>query len=102
MEYYVFDTKAEAIAAEADISTIGGVPITGNNAATNEAAPSKQATIRWAVPQQRITDNKWVFQRVTAELIASADPVAVDNFRNNHTYVLENYDSSWFPDPEML
>ena len=60
MRYRVFNTEAEAVAAEAQIAqSIGCVKI-GNNAATGQADHDAQATERWAIPQQ-IADGRWVF-----------------------------------------
>jgi len=100
-EYYVFNTEQEAIAAEQEISTIGQVPIIGTNAKTGEPNPDAQKVLRWAIPQQRATDNKWVFPKPSADLCAGIDPVIVDAFHNNHSYTLEEYDLSWFPAEEM-
>lgn len=100
-EYYVFNTEEEALAAEQDISIIGQVPIVGTNAKTGEPNPNAQKVLRWAIPQQRVTDNKWVFPRPGADLIGNADPAAVEAFQNNHSYTLEKYDPSWFSAEEM-
>lgn len=59
MKYRVFNTEAEAIAAEAQISADMGYSKPGVNAATHEVVPDA-LTVRWAVPQQ-ITDGRWVF-----------------------------------------
>lgn len=60
MKYLVFDTEAEAVAAEAQISAGMGFASPGLNAATGETVP-EAPTVRWAVPQQ-IADGRWVFQ----------------------------------------
>lgn len=59
MKYRVFDTEADALAAEAEISESLGLPIVGVNALTGEPDPSKTGTERWAVPEQ-IADGRWV------------------------------------------
>ena len=60
MRYRVFNTEAEAVAAEAQIAqSIGCVKI-GINAATGQPDHNAQATERWAIPQQ-IADGRWVF-----------------------------------------
>ena len=59
MKYLVFDTEAEAIAAEAAISQSLGYAKLGISAATGETVPDAQTT-RWAIPQQ-IADGRWVF-----------------------------------------
>ena len=60
MKYLVFDTEAEALAAEAQISENMGYSKPGINAATGEVVPDALTT-RWAVPQQ-IADGRWVFE----------------------------------------
>ena len=60
MKYRVFNTEAEAIAAEAAISEAIGCTKVGVNARTGQPEPTKQTTERWAVPQQ-ILDGRWVF-----------------------------------------
>ena len=60
MKYRVFDTEAEAIEAEAQVAQSIGCIKVGTNAKTGQPAPDKQATERWAIPQQ-ITDGRWVF-----------------------------------------
>jgi len=60
MKYRVFNTEAEAIAAEAQIAAAMGCVKVGVNAKTGLPAPDKQATEWWAIPQQ-ITDGRWVF-----------------------------------------
>lgn len=59
MKYLVFDTEAEALAAEAQISAGMGFSKPGINAATGEVVPDA-LTIRWAIPDQ-IADGRWVF-----------------------------------------
>lgn len=60
MKYLVFDTEAEAFAAEAQISAAMGFSTPGINAATGEIVP-EALTVRWAVPRQ-IADGRWVFE----------------------------------------
>ena len=60
MKYLVFDTEAEALAVEAQISAGMGFSSPGRNAATGEIVP-EALTARWAVPQQ-IADGRWVFE----------------------------------------
>jgi hypothetical protein len=98
--YYVFDDEQTAIDAEARICEIGNAPVTGVNAKTGQPAPDKCKTERWAVPQQRITDNKWVFPYVGDEL-AEQYPEEVRNaFNADYPHIKEEYDSGWFPDKE--
>jgi hypothetical protein len=60
MKYRVFNTEAEAIAAEAQVALDIGCIKVGVNAKTGLPAPDAQATERWAIPQQ-IADGRWVF-----------------------------------------
>lgn len=60
MKYRVFETEAEASAAEAQVAADTGCPNVGVNAATGLPDPNAQVTQRWAIPQQ-ITDGRWVF-----------------------------------------
>jgi len=78
MKYRIFDTEAEAIAAEAAISAGMGYATPGINAATGEVMPDV-LTVRWSVPQQ-ILDGRWVFP--------SPDEDGVE------------CDVAWFPVPE--
>jgi hypothetical protein len=59
MMYRIFDTEAEAVAAEAAVSESMGFATPGISAATGEVVPDV-LTVRWAVPQQ-IADGRWVF-----------------------------------------
>jgi hypothetical protein len=60
MKYRIFDTEQEAIAAEAQVAAAIGCIKVGVNAKTGQPEPDKQATERWAIPQQ-IQDGRWVF-----------------------------------------
>ena len=60
MKYRVFNTEAEAIAAEAQVAAEIGCAKIGVNAKTGLPAPDAQVTERWAIPQQ-IADGRWVF-----------------------------------------
>ena len=60
MKYRIFNTEAEAIAAETQVAADIGCVKVGVNAATGLPDPTAQATERWAIPQQ-ITDGRWVF-----------------------------------------
>jgi hypothetical protein len=60
MKYRVFNTDAEAIAAEAQVASDIGCIKVGVNAKTGMPAPDAQVTERWATPQQ-IVDGRWVF-----------------------------------------
>lgn len=97
MQHYVFNTEAEAIAAESDIAAIGNAPVIGINAKTGQPEPAKQMTIRWAVPWQRATDQKWVFPRLPKDLRDSVDPAIAEAFESSHSYTIEELTSSWYP-----
>ena len=99
MDYLVFTTEADALAAEQYIATAGSAPIVGTNAQTGAPVPTKQTTDRWAVPVQRL-DGKWVFPRVPAELYAHMPQSVVDDFNTNHPHDVEQYDAAWFPTEE--
>lgn len=71
MKYRVFNTEAEAITAEAQISTAMGYSKPGVSAATGEVVPNV-LTVRWAVPQQ-INDGRWVFPSPDDEGIAAEE-----------------------------
>lgn len=58
MKYLVFQTKQEALEAEAAISSAMGFPKSGVNAATGQL-DNTAITERWAIPQQ-INDGRWV------------------------------------------
>ena len=60
MKYRIFDTEAEANAAESQIAADIGCIKIGVNAKTGLPAPEAQTTERWAIPQQ-IADGRWVF-----------------------------------------
>ena len=60
MKYRIFNTEAEAIAAEAQVAADIGCIKVGVNAKTGQPAPDAQVTERWAIPQQ-ITDGRWAF-----------------------------------------
>jgi hypothetical protein len=59
VKYRIFDTEAQAVAAEAAISASMGYSKPGINARTGEVVPNA-LTVRWAIPQQ-IADGRWVF-----------------------------------------
>ncbi len=102
-EHYVFDTEAEAIAAEAQITSIGELPRTGFNASTGEEADdSKAKTTRWAVPWSRITDGKWVFQRLPLEIRNQYPQEAHDAFNAAFPHVIEEYQDTWRLVPEEV
>ncbi len=94
-ECYVFDTEAEAIAAEAYIAQVAGCPYRGRRASTGEVDETTQPTICWATPVQR-PDGKWWFDRVPAHILAArATAEQITHFQTTYTYVIENFDPSW-------
>lgn len=60
MKYRVFNTQAQAVAAETVVSIEKGYPQSGINAASGVIVP-EAVTQRWAVVQQ-IQDGRWVFE----------------------------------------
>ena len=97
--FYVFNTEEEALIAEAQISLLGSAPIVGKNAKTGQLDENKTKTIRWAIPKQRL-DGKWVFPKINDEILLQYPQEIIDGFNSTHNYVLEDYDSSWFPTDE--
>ena len=95
MKYYVFDTEQEAINAEAAISQMGNVPITGVNQKTGELEPTKQKTVRWAVIKQR-NDGKWVFPVVPQSIIDQYPSGTSEAFNDNFPHTKEDYHYTWF------
>jgi hypothetical protein len=80
MKYRVFNTEAEAIAAEAQVAHDIGCIKVGTNAKTGHPAPDAQATERWAILQQ-IADGRWVFPSPDDEGVEAGE--------------------DWWPDPDM-
>jgi hypothetical protein len=58
--WYIFPTKALALAAEAEISSLIGCAVVGRNALTGEPDPSACQTERYADPRQTVTGS-WAF-----------------------------------------
>ena len=98
MECYVFNTLLEAENSLAYIDEAGGTPITGRNALTGELEPLKTKTETWAKIQQRITDNKYFFPRVSEDILSLYPLEVLKNFNDNYTFVIETFDSSWLLD----
>ena len=111
MIFYVFDTEAEAIAAENTIVTniktwvqtyspdaIGpdGNSLKGRNAKTGELVDNY--TTKWAIPKQRL-DEKWVFEKPTQSALG---PVSLASVISGITATEEEYNEVWFPEPEDL
>lgn len=76
-------TPEQAIEVHADDRNY---PVFGVNAATQELDTQNGYTTAWAVPRQRVTDSKYVFQKPDDALM-----VGVTGFAE------EQYDLDWFP-----
>lgn len=98
--YYVFDDEQTALGAEAYITQVGGAPIVGRNFATGQPEPDKTKTERWAIPQQRVTDGKWVFPIVPQEIAEQYPPEVSAAFNTNYPNVKEEFDPLWFPEED--
>lgn len=111
MIFYVFETEAEAIAAENTIVTNiktwvqayspdaiapDGNSLKGRNAKTGELV--NHYTTRWAVPNQRL-DGKWVFEKPTQSALG---PVPLASVTNGVSAIEEEFQRDWFPEPEEL
>lgn len=99
MEYYVWDTEAQAQAALDFINNSGWFPIVSKNAYTGLPAYDKQKTVKWAdAPLQRL-DNKWCFQRIPAVRMDALNVPADDRqaFLDAFQPTIEEYDPAWFP-----
>ena len=108
MIFYVFDTEAEAIATENIIVTniktwvetyspsvmVNGEEIKGRRPITGEIVSA--TTNKWDTPRQRI-DGKWILS-VPTQL--SLGPIPLSVITDNITVPTENYDITWFPEPE--
>jgi len=75
--YNVFDTEQEALDAE-------GYDFLAYKAAHYVESDAKywETTVRWAIPQQRATDSKWVY-------------LVCPDGSKDHTQ--EEYQTDWFP-----
>lgn len=98
-EYYVFETQQQALDAEAFISTKAGFPWVGEK--RGNPAPQSQQTLRWAIPQQRVTDGKWFFPVVPiAKMLAIFTPPEVQaiitEYNTNYPHTLEFASDNWF------
>lgn len=101
IEYYVFEDKQTAIAAEAMICQIGQTPIVGINAKTGLPEPTKQKTERWAIPQQRM-DGKWVFKRVPQKMRDNIPLEQQDAWDKAFPHTIETATTEWWPTPTEL
>ena len=89
MDYYVFNTLQNATDAVADINISLGLPRKGYNARTGRVELSKQETVTYAIPQQRL-DGKYIVPR----LISTETP----QFISDNPHDIETYSSTWFSD----
>ena len=101
IEYYVFDTEATAIAAEAMICQLGQTPIVGVNAATGLPEPNNQKTERWAIPRERL-DGKWCFERVPQSVRDGIPQAQQDAFDAAFPNTIEVYSPTWFEIEEEI
>lgn len=80
-------TPAEAVQVDASDRNY---PVFGRNAATTEKDLTSGYTTAWAIPQQRVTDAKYVAPKPTDALMAG---VVYDS--------VEEYDPAWFTSDEL-
>lgn len=66
-------------------------PVFGRNAATTEKISTSGYTTAWAIPQQRVTDSKYVAPKPSDALMSGVVYDAV-----------EEYDPAWFPVVEPI
>ena len=59
MKYRVFNTEAEAIAAEAEVAATIGCAKVGVNAKTGQPEPDKQVTERWVRAREKLAIMPW-------------------------------------------
>ncbi len=80
MNYYVFNTEGEANTAQASDFL--------DFKAESPELPAEywDITIRWGIPKQRATDNKWVYQVCPASTAVGRTIEALD------------YGGEWFPE----
>ena len=102
-EHYIFNTEQAAIDAEAYICDKAGYPWVGNRNGVPD--PTAQQTTGWAVPWQRVNDNKWVVPVVPMakmlEIFTAGEATAiVTEFNALHPHTLEFSDASWYPSEE--
>lgn len=105
MTYYIFETEADAVAAEQriidnvrnwvaanapDALSEDGTKLKGRNAATGELV--NVYTERWAIPQQTVT-GQWVFPKPTQE---QTTPVPLAAFIADVVALETEYDPTWF------
>jgi hypothetical protein len=101
MKYYVFDTEQQAIDAESYISNIAGFPSYGVNAQTGIVDKTAQKTTNWAIPYQRINDNKWIIPRVPSSSLEQIPQSVIDTFNNDYPHTIEEQQSNWYPAEEL-
>ena len=101
IEYYVWDTEAEAQAALDYINNSGWFPIASRNVQTGEVDANILTTCWLSEVSQRL-DSKWCFKRVPA---ARMDALGVpqedrDAFLSTFNPTIEVWQDGWFPTEE--
>lgn len=94
-EYYVFDNEQTAIDAEQFIVNVAGLPKVGKRASDGLLQPSKQQTLSYAKPVQRL-DGKWIFLRVKSSDLAQIPDNIINSFNNNYPHTIEEFNFDWF------
>lgn len=97
MLYYVFETEEIAVGAEQYICQVGNAPVPSVIPSNNIVDPEATHTERWAIPWQRVTDNRWVFPYVGDETASQYPQHIRDYFAGTYPHTLEEYDDSWLP-----
>jgi len=102
IEYYVWDTEAQAQAALDYINNSGWFPIVGRNAKTGELQPDKQKTTCWAEEVLERVDGKWCFPRIPESRLNALGVSKEDRqaFLNAFQPTIQVFHISWFPAPE--
>ena len=84
MTCLVFDTEAEAITAQEQVTTNMTLPQVNSNAASGIAAPGKQQTTAWAEVVKVYNQNKWYIPKPESQYMTGVV---------GHTEM--EHDSSW-------
>lgn len=114
MRYLVFETEAEAWAAEGAISnrarelyaTQGYAidengAVIGKNALTGELEPDAQRTVRYAIPHQR-SDARWIIPhpegQAAADFVLDAQGTTVQQhvMQDLGGVTIQDYSAEWF------
>ena len=101
-EFYIFNTEAEAVSAQAEIASVGGFPWTGKKKGKDN--PLAQKVERYATPRQRVNDGKWYFPALKTEgRLSKKDLPPGFHGRNKHT--VEELQTNWlmsFEEEELV